>query len=201
MLPKLQSCFGIPYEWRRGDTVATLSAPNASIGYHGGSEDGFIVQILGERSWSIWSPDVLSAPYRNFLCGDPAEPPPDARSNSAPLLSVTLTPGDALYVPALFPHEGITVNKSLSLAFAWGGLSAYKIFLDLFEERHGSRNTPLASHEAAGLCMLLDDPPSEADVGAYLCGELARIFRVVRADLRPDEAQVRAYVNLLLQSW
>jgi ribosomal protein L16 Arg81 hydroxylase len=198
LLVKLQTRFGIPYDWRRDDIVATLSAPSAGIGYHGGSEDGFILQLQGERHWSVWPPDVLSAGYRDFLCGNPVEPPPDPRTKTIPLLSVRLMPGDALYVPALFPHEGITIAESLSLSLAWRGLSAYRVFQDLYRVHHGPGIPPLAPTESAALYRLLDDPPLDSEAEPFLCSELVNSFQSLPEKLRPSEGQIHDFVSLIM---
>lgn len=192
-LLRLQSFFGIPYEWRRDDTVATMSAPGAGIGYHGGSEDGFIVQLEGERHWSVWSSDVLSRPYREFLCGNPFEPQADARSPVNPVLSVVLQPGDALYIPALFPHEGITRRESLSLSIGWRGISAYEALREMLTL--GNRAVESLSAECAvPLFRLLEDPPPEREPSAYLVSEFARLFRNLPDTLRPTDDEIAAYV-------
>jgi 50S ribosomal protein L16 3-hydroxylase len=198
ILPKLQAHFGIPYDWRRGNTVATLSAPGAGIGYHAGSEDGFIVQIQGERNWSIWSPDVLSPQYRNFICGSPIEPAVETRPEKAPLLSARLRPGDALYVPALFPHEGITLTESISLSLAWRGLSVYQIFVEIYEMNHQCRKPMIAPIQETTLYRLLDDPPVGVECEMFLCSQLRKSFSTLPVELAPSEEQLRTYVKAIL---
>lgn len=197
-LTAVQSRFRVPFGWRRGHTVATLSAVNGGIGYHGGSEDGFIVQVAGERRWSVWSSDVLSAGYRRALCGDPADAPTDPRSKVPPLVTVTLAPGDALYVPALFPHEGTTLAESISLSFAWRGLSAYSVFEELHEASTGEAVPELPRDLVDALCVLLQDPPPGTDLHIFLREQLALHFAGIPPALRPAKKQVAVYVELLV---
>ncbi len=198
-LSTLQRRFAVPHDWRLGDSVSTLSAPGAGIGYHGGSEDGFIVQLQGCRQWTIWDGQALSLPYRQSLCGHPVQAPPDERSALPPLLRVTLDPGDALYVPALYPHEGVTLAESISLSLAWRGLSAYQVLLAIHEARTGHRATPQMGTATVGaLCALIEDPPEGAEPLDFLSDYLARQFEPLPPLARPSRAEVREFVKQLL---
>lgn len=194
---RLQDTFDIPYSWRRGDVVATLSAKGAGIGYHAGREDGFIVQLSGIREWKVWGSSVLSIGYRESLCGNPNEQPPDPRPATPPLLSCVLNPGDALYVPALFPHEGVTVETSLSLSIAWQGISAYDVWVLLQRVSSGTLPPPVPAD--SGLFHLIADPPPGAEaVESFLSAEIARSFERLVCSQMPAPAQIAAFVSELV---
>lgn len=117
--------------WRRDDIVATWSDPGSGIGFHSGHEDGFIVQLAGSRRWRTWAPNVLPDVHHLFILGAPdsGDHTPLRRAESEPDLVVDLHPGDALYLPPLWPHEGITLSDSpsLSLSIAWRGINARRL--------------------------------------------------------------------------
>jgi ribosomal protein L16 Arg81 hydroxylase len=115
--------------WRNDDVVATLSTPGSGIGFHAGHEDGYVVQLAGSRHWRVWHPDVLSDDYRWFLLGrgEDEYAVVQERPQGEPLLDVRLEPGDIMYLPALFPHEGITIGESVSASVAWRGFSPYSL--------------------------------------------------------------------------
>lgn len=133
----------VPYEWRKDDVIATLSTVGSGIGYHAGHEDGFIVQLRGGRRWRVWNAHLTPDAYRLRLLR-PVDGPDQRiyRSNDAPLIDCELEPGDVLYIPPFFPHEGLTTRESLALSVAWRGVCPYHL-LEAVADRHPAvlRNT------------------------------------------------------------
>jgi ribosomal protein L16 Arg81 hydroxylase len=196
-LQRLHDSFAIPYWWRQGDIVATLSTPNGGIGFHAGREDGFIVQLRGTREWKIWRPNVLTADYVRHLCGHPHEPAtPDRRPQVRPRLSCLLEPGDALYIPALFAHEGVTGVESLSLSVSWQGISAFDVLTAL--RPRAARSMPLRLAEQAGLFRLLRDPPPRLDVREFMLAEIGASLKDVHGRYAPDASHIGDFVAALL---
>ncbi len=191
---ELQDSFGIPYDWRRGDTVATLSMTGAGIGYHAGREDGFVVQTKGRREWAVWDQSVLTDEYRQSLCGSMRDVPPDQRSSAEPLLRCELAPGDALYIPALFPHEGVTLDTSISLSVAWQGIAASDVWMAL---RDSSRQETVTPRSA--LCRLLPDPPPDKPAASFLHSAIELDFQSLEEGDRPPFQRVQAFVDSLLE--
>lgn len=121
----LRQSLGIPYWWRLDDVIGTLSSRGSGIGYHAGHEDGFIVQLMGSRRWRVWSDCCTPTGYRReLLAPRPGANPIIQRPESADdlVLDVELRAGDVLYIPPFFPHEGKTLDLSISLSIAWKGL-------------------------------------------------------------------------------
>lgn len=115
----------IPYWWRLDDVIGTLSSRGSGIGYHAGHEDGFIVQLMGSRRWRVWSDRCTPTDYRrDLLAPRPGANPIMLRPEAANdlVLDVELHAGDVLYIPPFFPHEGNTLDLSISLSVAWKGL-------------------------------------------------------------------------------
>ena len=130
---ELQQSFRIPYAWRLDNAVATFSTAASGIGYHAGHEDGFIVQVAGIRRWRVWSKALLSPEYLRYLLRGDTGLPVEPRPSATPLVNCTLLPGDTLYIPALFPHEGVTQEDSISLSLGWKGISTYHALLAIAE--------------------------------------------------------------------
>ena len=166
-LREMQETFHIPFRWRLDDIVATLSSAGAGIGYHAGNEDGFILQVQGARRWRVWSDRLVSLRYRRSLLGDDVltDHPMSDRPDEPPLLDLILEPGDVLYSPALHPHEGETLEESISLSFAWQGISAYDVLRTI---RGAEANALIATEEISDkIFTLIPDiqPPSDARAG------------------------------------
>lgn len=124
-IKELRDNFEIPFDIRMDDIIATLSTPSSGIGYHSGHEDGFIVQLSGKRRWRVWSSKITDLNYKIALL-DMAESPPNLEKpegNGDLLVDVITSPGDILYIPPFCPHEGKTLEESLSLSIAWRGLA------------------------------------------------------------------------------
>lgn len=159
LLCHLHDAFGVCQDWRRGDIVATLSGLHSGIGFHAGNEDGFIIQLNGTRNWKLWSSDIISKNYRNYLLGDPEEAEQVALPPSIlPLYEYHLEPGDILYIPPLWPHEGKTLERSVSLSVAWKGITLGTLFRAL------SHSDPkylkyLDNFNEDSLNKLFEDPP------------------------------------------
>jgi 50S ribosomal protein L16 3-hydroxylase len=125
VLGLVHEAFGVGQDWRCGDVVATLSGSNSGIGFHGGNEDGFIVQLSGQREWRLWRPEILPQDYRRSLLGAGGTsfetvPIPV----SGPDFTWSLVAGDVLYIPPLWGHEGRTLQRSVSLSVEWRGVTA-----------------------------------------------------------------------------
>lgn len=121
----LRQSLGIPYWWRLDDVIGTLSSRGSGIGYHAGHEDGFIVQLMGSRRWRVWSDCCTPIDYRReLLAPRPGANPVIHRPETANdlILDIELHAGDVLYIPPFFPHEGNTLDLSISLSIAWKGL-------------------------------------------------------------------------------
>lgn len=198
-LPVLRARFGVGLAFRHDDIVATLSTASSGIGLHAGHEDGFIVQLHGSRCWQLWPKESMGQAYLRALLGDPAQPSagPPARPIAPPLLRCALHPGDALYIPALMGHEGITLTDSLSLSIAWAGLSPYRLLRALVGPLSARIEARVQAAPQAFFC-LLPDPPAGAAAAPILLESLLASFARLEEDAPPVEA-VRQFVQGLVQ--
>ncbi|AKD56952.1 JmjC domain-containing protein [Spirosoma radiotolerans] len=120
----LRDSFNVKRSWRYDDIVLTLSNVNSGIGFHAGHEDGFICQMKGKRIWNVYEPSTLSPSYIRSVLGSKEEIVSQLkRPKEDPILSVILEPGDVLYLPPLYGHEGITLEESISASIAWRGIT------------------------------------------------------------------------------
>jgi 50S ribosomal protein L16 3-hydroxylase len=122
-IENFRSSLNVGRKWRYDDVVVTLSNSNSGIGYHAGHEDGFICQIKGERHWKIYHPLLLPEDYVFSLLGLKNYANTPTRPLAQPILDVILEPGDLLYLPPLYGHEGVTLKESISFSIAWKGLT------------------------------------------------------------------------------
>lgn len=95
----------LPY-WRMDDLMVSYAVPGAGVGPHLDAYDVFLVQGQGRRHWQVGQPgehDKVS-PHPGLAQVAPFEP----------VLDVVLEPGDILYIPPGWPHDGVTVEAGMT---------------------------------------------------------------------------------------
>ena len=181
--------------WRSDDVVSTLSAPQSGIGFHAGHEDGFVVQLAGSRRWRVWHRCVLKSNYLRFLLGEGLneyEVVPE-RPESAPLIDTELRPGDILYIPAEFPHEGITLEESISMSIAWRGFSPFTLIRRYYGTEVLSEMEQRAKVNMHYFDLLPDPPPELSDIPSYLVARVCE--RVDIAEIGLNEKALCARIE------
>ncbi len=105
--------FRVLPDWRLDDLMISFSVPGGGVGPHIDQYDVFIIQGMGSRRWRVG--DKL--PMRQF-CPHPAllhvDPFP-------PIIDEDLEPGDILYIPPGFPHDGFTHETALNYSVGFRG--------------------------------------------------------------------------------
>ncbi|WON76253.1 cupin domain-containing protein [Serratia sp. UGAL515B_01] len=105
--------FRVLPDWRLDDLMVSFSVPGGGVGPHIDQYDVFIIQGMGRRRWRVG--DKL--PLKQF-CPHPAllhvEP-------FTPIIDEDLEPGDILYIPPGFPHDGLTHETALNYSVGFRG--------------------------------------------------------------------------------
>lgn len=135
----IRNSLNIPYSWRQDDIVATYSTCGSGIGYHAGHEDAIIYQAKGRRHWKVWDHSEVDLELRKRIIISELHdiysfPQPEA----PPIFECILEEGDMLYIPPFFPHEGITLEESLSIAIGWKGITYFHLAQAFAKENIGS---------------------------------------------------------------
>ncbi|RDV26176.1 cupin domain-containing protein [Alteromonas aestuariivivens] len=102
----LMDCFGfIPY-WRMDDLMVSFAVAGAGVGPHTDQYDVFLVQGKGSRRWQVGAPGNYPSlqPHPDLCQIAPFEP----------IIDVELHPGDVLYVPPGWPHNGTAVSDCMT---------------------------------------------------------------------------------------
>ncbi|MGB2883573.1 MAG: cupin domain-containing protein, partial [Rhodoferax sp.] len=168
-------------KWRLDDVMISYSRPDGGVGPHIDLYDVFICQGSGRRQWRVGD----TGPHRQFaahaalLHVDPFEA----------IIDVELLPGDILYIPPGFPHDGVSLEPSMSFSVGFRGKSAcdmlsgladYVIDKDLGSTLLSDPGRPVHTHQGhinasdfarikAQLQSILDDETLVADfAGSFL---------------------------------
>jgi len=92
--------------WRIDDLMISYSTKGGGVGPHIDNYDVFITQGLGKRHWRVGKQEKL----REFSANN-------ALKHCEPfeaIIDVELEPGDILYIPSGYPHEGYALVPSLN---------------------------------------------------------------------------------------
>ncbi|KGJ89880.1 cupin domain-containing protein [Colwellia psychrerythraea] len=105
--------------WRLDDLMASFAMPGGSVGPHMDNYDTFICQGSGKRHWRVGDngQHIEFAAHEALLHVEPFEA----------IIDVELETGDILYIPPGFPHEGISLDTSMSFSVGFRANSAVSV--------------------------------------------------------------------------
>lgn len=105
--------FRVLPDWRLDDLMISFSVPGGGVGPHIDNYDVFIIQGMGRRRWRVGDalPMRQFCPHPALLHVDPFEP----------IIDAELEPGDILYIPPGFPHDGFTYEAALNYSVGFRG--------------------------------------------------------------------------------
>ena len=94
--------------WRFDDVMVSFSTPHGGVGPHIDNYDVFITQGQGKRHWRVGEANTLNefAAHAALLHCEPFDA----------IIDVIMEPGDILYIPPGFPHEGYAIEPSLNFS-------------------------------------------------------------------------------------
>ena len=195
-------------KWRLDDVMISYSTPQGGVGPHIDLYDVFICQGSGRRNWRVGArgPHRQFAAHAALLHVDPFEA----------IIDVELLPGDILYIPPGFPHDGVSLETSMSFSVGFraksacdmlSGLADYVIDKELGSTLLSDPGRPIATHQGqinasdmalirAQLQSLLDDETLVADFAGSFLSKTKCALDLQPLDEPLDAADV---INMLLQ--
>jgi 50S ribosomal protein L16 3-hydroxylase len=191
-------------KWRLDDVMISYSTPQGGVGPHIDLYDVFICQGSGRRQWRVGDKGNHRqfAAHAALLHVDPFES----------IIDVELLPGDILYIPPGFPHDGVSLETSMSFSVGFraksacdmlSGLADYVIDKELGGTLLSDPKRPIHQHQGhingqdfdrirAQLQSILSDETLVADfAGSFLSKTKCQLDLQV-LDEPMDEADVLA---------
>jgi 50S ribosomal protein L16 3-hydroxylase len=167
-------------KWRLDDVMISYATPGGGVGPHIDLYDVFICQGSGRRRWRVGERGEHRqfAAHAALLHTDPFEA----------IIDVELLPGDILYIPPGFPHDGVSLEHSMSFSVGFraksardmlSGLADYLIDKELGATLLSDPKRPIVRHQGridgsdftrikAHLQSVLEDDALMADfAGSY----------------------------------
>jgi 50S ribosomal protein L16 3-hydroxylase len=144
-------------DWRTDDLMISFSVPGGGVGPHLDQYDVFIIQGTGRRRWRVGekTPMKQHCPHPDLLQVDPFDA----------IIDEEMEPGDILYIPPGFPHEGYSLENSMNYSVGYrapsgreliSGFADYVLQRELGSLRYTDPNLPSREHPADVLPQELD---------------------------------------------
>ncbi len=107
---RLMSRFRFIPDARLDDLMVSYATDGGGVGPHVDSYDVFLLQILGRRRWQIGR-----APHPELVAGSPLK----ILSNFVVEQEWLLEPGDMLYLPPGWGHDGVAVGETMTCSIGF----------------------------------------------------------------------------------
>jgi 50S ribosomal protein L16 3-hydroxylase len=144
-------------DWRTDDLMISFSVPGGGVGPHLDQYDVFIIQGTGRRRWRVGekTPMKQHCPHPDLLQVDPFEA----------IIDEEMEPGDILYIPPGFPHEGYSLENSMNYSVGYrapsgkeliSGFADYVLQRELGSLRYTDPDVPSREHPADVLPQEVD---------------------------------------------
>jgi 50S ribosomal protein L16 3-hydroxylase len=170
----------IPYS-RLDDVMVSYAPPGGGVGPHFDSYDVFLLQGMGRRLWQIGAQgdrDLLpDAPLRIL-------------SRFTPEQEWELEPGDMLYLPPHYAHNGVAVDHCMTYSIGFRAPSRIELasrFLDFLQERLPDEETLYADPD-------LTPSRNPASIPPGMIGRMSDMLGILK--WHPDD--IRRFVGLYL---
>ena len=115
--------------WRLDDVMVSFATPGGGVGPHVDQYDVFLLQVEGERDWSVAATTAKAgAPTEDGSL----QPGSSLRvlQNFEPVQRWSLAPGDMLYLPPGVPHWGVAKTDCLTFSIGFRSPSASEMLSD-----------------------------------------------------------------------
>ncbi|WP_272533627.1 ribosomal protein uL16 3-hydroxylase [Providencia sp. PROV212] len=116
---QLMKPFRVLSDWRMDDLMISYSVPGGGVGPHLDQYDVFIIQGEGRRHWRVGEkiPMKQHSPHPDLLQVQPFDA----------IIDEEMEPGDILYIPPGFPHEGYAIEPSLNFSVGFRAPNAREL--------------------------------------------------------------------------
>ncbi|MBU2977072.1 cupin domain-containing protein [Alteromonas sp. C1M14] len=124
----------IPY-WRMDDVMISYAVKGAGVGPHTDQYDVFLIQGKGKRAWQVGAPGNYTPRY----------PHKDLQqiAGFAPQIDVVLEPGDILYIPPGWPHDGQALEDCLTYSVGFRAPDQHQILQHVTDELTAAHCQPV----------------------------------------------------------
>lgn len=181
-------------DWRVDDLMVSFAVPGGGVGPHFDQYDVFIIQGAGRRRWRVGEKVPLKqhCPHPDLLQVEPFDA----------IIDEEMEPGDILYIPPGFPHEGYSLENALNYSVGFrapsgreliSGFADYALANELGSLRFSDPDVPardcpsqILPQEIEGVRQLMLDVVNQPEQFAQWFGEFISQSRH-ELDVAPPE--------------
>ncbi|MFA0087477.1 JmjC domain-containing protein [Vibrio sp. 10N.261.51.F12] len=199
---------GMP-QWLFDDLMISYSVKDGGVGPHIDQYDVFIIQGMGKRHWRVGAKDV--GQYKETCRHEALR---QIESFDAEIDQV-LEPGDILYIPPGFPHDGYALEPSMSysvgfrspkeqelvsnfadyvLAHDYGDVHLHKPELTT-QENHGAISASDLESLTQMLKSKLDDPLIVKDFMAAMLSQSRHHLNIITPDPKWTQEEMAQHLT------
>ena len=154
---------------RLDDVMVSYAAPGGGVGPHFDSYDVFLVQGQGRRRWRLAKARPVRRPFR-LVAGAPLKLIAGFRAEE----EVVLEPGDMLYLPPGWGHEGIALDPCFTYSIGFRAPRGAELAASFLDHLH-ERGLPDAVYRDPGLAPARRPAQIGPELAAFAEAQLARI--------------------------
>lgn len=125
----LMRAFSFIPHWRMDDLMISFANAGAGVGPHLDQYDVFLLQGKGQRHWKVGKPGNHETHFPHPLLSQ--------INDFEPVIDTVLQPGDVLYIPPGWPHDGVAVEDCLTYSVGFRAPDQSQLFdvlPDMFDE-------------------------------------------------------------------
>jgi 50S ribosomal protein L16 3-hydroxylase len=166
---------------RLDDLMVSYAVPGGGVGPHFDSYDVFLLQGFGHRRWRYGRQDDLS-----LVAGQPLK----VLRRFRPAHDEVLGPGDMLYLPPQYAHDGVAVDECTTYSIGFRAASAQELaaaFLDFLRD-----DIALEGRYADPDLATTSEP---ARIGLRMQRRIATMLSAVRWDARTVSRFAGAFLS------
>lgn len=173
-------------QWLFDDLMVCYSAPHGGVGPHIDQYDVFIIQGSGKRRWRVGAKDVgqyneaIQAGALRQIEGFDA------------IIDEVLMPGDILYIPPGFPHEGNTIEASMSYSIGFRSPKEQELLSNFADY--------VLAHDIGDVHLHNPQLSTQANHGEIQSSDQALLENMLKSALSSDQAIKQFLGEMLSQS-
>lgn len=170
-------------QWLFDDLMVCFSAPEGGVGPHIDQYDVFIIQGSGKRRWRVG--DIDKGQYKESIQAGALR----QIEGFEPIIDEVLEPGDILYIPPGFPHEGNTLEPSMSYSIGFRSPKEQELLSNFADY--------VLAHDIGDVHLHNPEQSTQTNNGELLNQDLAKLTDMLKTALN-SEKDIQAFMGAML---
>lgn len=170
-------------QWLFDDLMVCFSAPEGGVGPHIDQYDVFIIQGSGKRRWRVG--DIDKGQYKESIQAGALR----QIEGFDPIIDDVLEPGDILYIPPGFPHEGNTLEPSMSYSIGFRSPKEQELLCNFADY--------VLAHDMGDVHLHNPEQSTQSNNGELLNQDIDKLTDMLKAALNSQQ-DIRSFMGAML---